>query len=580
MEFDVVIKNGMIVDGARNPRYRNDIGIKDGMIVRIGKIENPRAKKVIDATGLVVAPGFIDLHTHYDAQVFWDPYLSTSGFHGVTSVVIGNCGFGFAPMAEDLRERAMKSMTRVEAIPMATMEAALPWDWVSYPEYLDSIERAPKSVNVLPYMPVNPILIWVLGLADAKAGRKPTDAEHARMAKLLHEAMEAGACGWSAQCLGQSGRPDVETQGGAAQNDFDGTPMPSDVMWPETRAVLAKVLSERGEGFIALSMGLSNPQEWEELADIRGAPLLWQALPPSGDEMGTAIRNHLLGWLKTCHDKGLRIYAQGITQDPPLVFTFDYYDLWGPVWGEYMGPNLSVEQKLTNLADPQVRAKLREAPLKYMFISSIPDTRLHKVYSDQYRQYEGLLIGEVAEKTGKHAVDIVCDIVLADELKTIFETRQFDTTLEGIKVLIDNPYVIPGLSDGGAHLKYLTAGSYGTEYIAKFVREHQLTTLEEAHWRLSALPAFCAGFRDRGTLREGAAADIIVYDYEKLTFTFPEFVRDLPGGEYRVTNRGSGYRYVLVNGEVTIEHDAPTNVHSGALLRSGRIRTRKSTKAA
>jgi N-acyl-D-aspartate/D-glutamate deacylase len=131
MEFDVVIKNGMIVDGARNPRYRNDIGIKDGMIVRIGKIENPRAKKVIDATGLVVAPGFIDLHTHYDAQVFWDPYLSTSGFHGVTSVVIGNCGFGFAPMAEDLRERAMKSMTRVEAIPMATMEAALPWDWVS-----------------------------------------------------------------------------------------------------------------------------------------------------------------------------------------------------------------------------------------------------------------------------------------------------------------------------------------------------------------------------------------------------------------------------------------------------------------
>jgi len=580
MEYDVVIKNGMIVDGARNPRYRSDIGIKDGIIVRIGKIENPRAKKVVDASGLVVAPGFIDLHTHYDAQVFWDPYLSTSGFHGVTSVVIGNCGFGFAPMAVELRERAMKSMTRVEAIPMATMEAALPWDWVSYPEYLDSIERSPKSVNVLPYMPVNPILIWVLGLADAKAGRKPTDAEHAQMAKLLHEAMDAGACGWSAQCLGQSGQPEVETQGGAAQNDFDGTPMPSDVMWPETRAVLAKVLSERGEGFIALSMGLSNPEEWEKLADISGAPLLWQALPPSGDEMGSAIRSHLLGWLNSCQERGLRIYAQGITQDPPLVFTFDYYDLWGPVWGEYMGPNLSVAAKLANLADPEVRAKLREAPLKYMFISSIPDTRLHKIYNAEYRRFEGLLISEVAEQTGKHPVDVVCDIVLADELKTIFETRQFDTTLEGIKSLIDNPFVIPGLSDGGAHLKYLTAGSYGTEYIAKFVREHKLTTLEEAHWRLSALPAFCAGFRDRGTLREGAAADIIVYDYDNLTFTFPEFVRDLPGNEYRVTNRGAGYRYVLVNGEITIEGDAPTHVHSGALLRNGRVRARKAAKAA
>lgn len=571
-EFDTLIKDGMIVDGARNPRYRGDIGIKDGVIARIGKIAPERAARVIDANGLIVAPGFIDLHTHYDAQVFWDPYLSTSGFHGVTSVVLGNCGFGFAPMAPEMRQRAMLSMTKVEAIPLVTMEAALPWDWVSYPEYLDSMDRAPKSLNILPYVPLNPLLIWTLGLDDAKAGRKPTDAEHAQMAKLLNEAMDAGACGWSAQSLGQPGEPGTETQGGAAQNDFDGTPMPTDVMWPETRMAMAKVLGERGEGFIALSMGLAGPEEWEALAAASGAPMLWQALPPSGDEMGKGVRQYLFNWLDSCHQRGLKIYAQGITQDPPLVFTFDYFDLWGPVWNALVGPDVPKALKLANLNDPEQRAKLREAPLKYMFIDAIDDTLLHRTYTARYKEFERMRLGDIAAKLGQHVVDLVCDMVAADELRTVFQTRQFDTTLEGVKELIDNPYIIPGLSDGGAHLKYLTAGSYGTEYIAKFVREHKLSTLEDAHWRLSALPAFCAGFRDRGTLREGAAADIIIYDYDKLDFTFPEFVSDLPGGEYRVTNQGLGYRYVLVNGQVTIEDDKPTHVHSGQLLRNGRAR--------
>ncbi len=571
-EFDVVIKDGMIVDGARNPRYRGDIGISDGVITRIGKIDPARASRVIDAKGLVVAPGMIDLHTHYDAQVFWDPYLSSSGFHGVTSVVLGNCGFGFAPMQPALRERAMMSMTRVEAIPYATLKATLPWDWTSYPQYLDSMDRAPKALNILPYVGLNPLLIWTMGFDDAKSGRKPTDAEHAEMARLLNEAMDAGACGWSAQCLGTPGDPSQPTAGGAAQVDYDGTPMPTDVMWQETRLAMAKVLGERGEGFIALSMGLAPPEVWEPIAELSGAPILWQAVPPSGDEMGTGIRRHLFSWFKSCHERGLRIYGQGITQDPPLVFTFDYFDLWGPVWGKYLGPDATTAQKLTNLADPVVREELRAAPVKYMFIDAIGDTILHQTTTAEFKPFERKRIHEIAAAQGKHIVDVVCDLVLADTLKTVFQTRQFDTTLEGVKELIDNPYIIPGLSDGGAHLKYLTTGSYGTEYISKYVREHQLTTLEEAHWRLSALPAFCAGFRDRGTLREGAAADIIVYDYDRLSYTFPEFVRDLPGDEYRITNRGAGYRYVLVNGEVTIEDDKPTHRHSGQLLRNGKAR--------
>ena len=569
--YDIVIRNGTIVDGARHPRYRGDIGVKDGVIQRMGRIPSGEAEREIDASGLVVAPGFIDLHTHYDAQVFWDPYLTTSGWNGVTSVVIGNCGFGFAPTRKDLRHRAMQSMTKVEAIPMATMEAALPWDWETYPEMLDSIDRAPKAVNLLPYVGVNPLLIWVMGLEDAKAGRKPTDAEHQEMARLLHEAMDAGACGWSSQTLGAIGDPTQETAGGAAQSDFDGTPMPSDVMWPETQLILAKVLGDRGEGFIELSGAVLPNEHWEQLAELSGAPIIYQALPASGKMF--ELREHLFAWFQSCQERGLRIYGQGITQNPPLVVTFDYWDLWGEVWNEFSGPDVPREKKLANLADPGVREKLRAEPLKHGFIGAVDEAIVQVAQSAENQRFVGRSLAEIAEAEGKHVVDAICDIVVADKLDTIFQVSQFDMTLEGIKHLIDNPYIIPGLSDGGAHVKYLAAGSYATEYISRYVRDHAFTTLEEAHWRLSALPAFCAGFRDRGVLREGAAADIIVYDYERLDYEFPNFRHDLPGDEYRIASAGTGYRYVLVNGAITIEDDEQTDVHSGVLLRGGQRST-------
>jgi N-acyl-D-amino-acid deacylase len=568
-EFDVVIKDGMIIDGARNPRYRGDVAISNGVVAKIGRVNPNDARRVLDARGLIVAPGFVDLHTHYDAQIFWDPYLTTSGWHGVTSVVIGNCGFGFAPMAPEMRERAMLSMTRVEAIPLATMKAALPWDWVSYPEFLDSIDRMPKALNILPYIPVNPLLIWVLGLEDAKAGRKPTDAEHAAMVLLLNEAMDAGACGWSAQSLGQPGKPGRDSAGGP-QGDFDGTSMPSDVMWPETRLALAKVLGERGAGFIELSMGLGGREHWEELAAVSGAPI-WQAVVGSGGPMG-AMRKDLFAWFKRCQERGLRIYGQGLGNVCPLMFTFEYWDLWGPVWDELAGPQVPAEKKLANLAGAEGRAALRGIAPGFMFVDSVADTVMFRTDSAQYKQFEGVRLGEIASRTGQDMIDVLCDVVVADRLKTTFLTRQFHVDASGLKELADNPYIIPGLSDGGAHTKYLTGGGYATEFLCEVVRANQFLSLEEAHWRLSALPATCAGFKDRGVVREGACADVIVYDYEKLRYTTPEFLHDLPGNEYRVVSRGQGYRYVLVNGQVTIEDDRQTGTHSGALLRGGRFR--------
>src|SRR5258708_3884572 len=190
-EFDLVVKNGMIVDGTLAPRFRDDIGVKNGKIAKIGRIEPHEAAKVVDADGLIVAPGFIDLHTHYDAQIFWDPYLTISGWHGITSVVIGNCGFGFAPVHKTEHERAMLTMVRTEAIPLASMKAAMKFDWETYPQFMDALDRQPKGVNLLPNLPMHPLPAYVIGMEESKTARMPTAQAHATIRRMLTEAMTA-----------------------------------------------------------------------------------------------------------------------------------------------------------------------------------------------------------------------------------------------------------------------------------------------------------------------------------------------------------------------------------------------------
>src|ERR1700723_3678921 len=290
-DFDIQIKGGTIVDGTRVPRYHGDVWIKDGKIAQMGGRAPGFAKKVIDADGLIVAPGFIDLHTHYDAQIRWDPYCTISGWHGVTSLVLGNSGFGFAPCKPDFRDRSMLTMTRTEAIPYASMKAGMNWDWETLPQYLDSLQRAPKGINCIQYMPTASLMTYVMGLEAAKT-RPATDAERAEMARPLPQGMDAGPCGFSIQRLGRN----------SGQPDFDGSPMVTDTMCDEDILNLARVLRERDEGFVQITQATGHIKDdlafLEWLAAEANRPILHNAIAPA--RHNPKIHQRSLPWLKRC----------------------------------------------------------------------------------------------------------------------------------------------------------------------------------------------------------------------------------------------------------------------------------------
>jgi N-acyl-D-amino-acid deacylase len=571
-EFDTLIKGGTIVDGTRVPRYRADVGLKNGKIAKIGRLQSSSATRVLDATGLIVAPGFIDLHTHYDAQLHWDPYCSIASWHGVTSVTIGNCGFGFAPVHAGDAERAMLALSRNEAIPLEPMKVSMAFDWETFPQYMDRLSRMPLGINLSHLFPVTPLVAYVMGGFDEAKTRFPNEKETAQIARLLAEGMDAGAAGWSAQRLA----PEVQ---GSIQRDYDGTPMVSDILPDELYLALAKVLREKGAGCIQLTQATPQGPEHDfgfnvRLAEESGRPVLYNVIVVN-DRFPEFFRMQLQ-WLTDANAKGIPVFGQTFTARAPFRFTFEDWNLFddSPVWREAtLG---TVEERRAKLANPTIRQAMREEYgtgttfVRDFLFGELPTFIAKKVRRpDLKERYEGLSVGQIAEREGKHVIDALLDLSVADDLRTEWQTPLVNANVENYRELMSSPYTIPGVSDGGAHVKFLTPGTFPTDMLTWMVRENGILSLEEAHFRLSCLPAWAAGFKDRGCLREGLAADLAVYDLEKLRVEPSEVVYDLPAGEWRRVQRASGYRWIMVNGQVTFAEGQCTGATPGTLLRHG-----------
>ncbi len=580
-EFDLIIKGGTVVDGTRVPRYRADVGIKNGKIAKIGRLKGSDAEKVLDASGLIVAPGFIDLHTHYDAQIHWDPYLTISSWHGVTSVTVGNCGFGFAPLHAKDAERAMLALSRNEAIPLEPMKVSMKVDWETFPQYMDRLDRMPLGINFSHLFPVAPAVAYVMGGFDEAKGRFPNDKEMAEIVRLFHEAMDAGAVGWSAQRL-------FPESSSSVQRDYDGSPMITDILPDEFYLTLAKALGERGEGciqFTQSSSGVHDPNRGmhadfnfnARLAEESGRPVLFNAIAIN-DKFPHVYRAQLK-WLAEANSKGIPVFGQAVTARTPVRMTFENWNLFdsSPIWREATLGTL--EEKKAKLANPQIRKALKEEydagsavtkSLDFLF-GEIPKFIARKVRRpDLKEKYEGLSVAQIAEMENKHVIDAMLDLTVADDLKTEWAGPVLNENVEHHRELMSSPYTLPGVSDGGAHVKFITPGTYSTDMLAWMVRDTGALTLEEAHFRLSGLTGWAAGFKDRGVLREGMAADIVVYDLENLKILPDEIAYDLPAGEWRRIQKAEGYRWILVNGQVTFEDGKCTGATAGRLLRGGR----------
>ena len=572
-DYDILIRNGTVIDGTTIPRFKADVGIKDGKVAKIGGIMGTATgDKEINAEGNIVAPGYIDIHTHYDAQILWDPYCTISGWHGVTSVLLGNCGFGFAPIPPELRDRAMLMMTRNEAISFETMKEGMEWDkygWETLPDWIDHLKQIPKGVNCQTLVPLNPVYSYVMGSVEEAKSRRPTQDEKEQMFAIMHEAMDNGACGFSYQ---RCGVPSV-------QPDWDGSPMPTDVIPDHELIEFGRELAKRGEGFIEMFDAAPSDHDTVEdfmtsLAEAADRPIVRNIL--LANDENPEPHERFLEWLDESHEKGLQVFGMGFTVRSPTIITFEDWSLWdgNREWREVM--NGAYEDRVALMKDESKRVALRkEIDTIGLGVqgTSGPAHKLEVHSTGGYPdldKYVGKCVADIAEDEGKHLADVLLDVSLASEFKAEFVGDAYVCSPETTAKVLSSPYVVPGISDGGAHTHFSVQGAYPTDLLEWMVRDEGLVTAEQAHYGLSRLPAHMCNLGDRGILREGAPADVVVYDPDTIRRApaWNELVRlhDMPAGEWRWSQRAEGLNYTMVNGQVTFEGLDCTGATPGEVL--------------
>ena len=555
-EYDLVIRGGTIVDGTGVPRYRADLAVKNGRIAKIsGKIPSGSARQ-IDGSGCIVAPGAVDLHTHYDAQVQWDPYCSLSGWFGVTSLTIAQCGFGFAPTKPEDRDLNMRMMNRIEAIPLESMRLGMRWDWETFPQFLDSLDGQGLGVNIGALFPFSPLRGYVLGMKPARERTSVTGTELNRMKELFHEAMVVGAFGFSLN-LNMEDRAE------------DGGALPSHVASEEELLGLAEVLGEFGVGHMSQTIGFGLTPE--EQASMRET--LTRLMRLSGRPLHMVDVDEESGpqWMKAQRAEGLPVMLQrqcNVIEAEFKLSEFNLYD-YMPNWVQpLVGTG---QERAAKLRDPAVRAAMKQdvEETPYNMRADYNVVKALEVVHERNYPYEGLTMTQLGDALGKHPLDAWLDLAIDEEMETVFSTV-FSEGGEELARALKDPYSHISFSDGGAHTRYLTSAIWPVLWLSYWLRDKEIMSLEEGIYKMSALPAWLADFKGRGTLRAGDWADIIVYNQEEIGFLYdkPVFANDFPGGERRVIQKAKGLRYTIVNGAVTFEGNECTGAVPGKLLRS------------
>ena len=563
MSYDLLIKNGMVIDGIGTPGYRADVAVIGGKIAEIGKIKEG-AKRIIDASDLIVSPGFIDPHTHYDAQICWDLPLTSSCWHGVTTVVMGNCGVGIAPCKPEAREIAAWDLVNVEGIPFEVLSQGIAWEWVSFPEYMAAAQKRGLGINAAFLAPLTPFRHYVMGEESMERAARPE--EIVQIKALLHEAMAAGAFGWTTTTILQ-------------HVGYQGRPLACRQASPEELKAYANVLKESGRGAIEIALtksgGILADEEYE-LLDLllteSGRPVTWLAL---------VVRQDLSeSYIESLYKADPLIKRGGIPQVNSLPMTnefnlhrpflFGSHPSWKPAF------NQPVEEQMKVYRDPSFRQAFRkELEKPRVFSGKWELVEVKEVNNPALKPLEGKTVAEIAQARGKDPLDTFFDVALEDNLHAEYLIALFNVDEKRVSKLITDNRIMIGLSDGGAHVDMHDNAGYCTYLLGNWVREKQVMTLERGIQRLTSEPANFFGMQDRGKLAPGMAADIAIFDPNTIGPTVSpikhqEWRSDLPGsGRRLVWPADKGVKYTIVNGAILYENQKHNGTLPGQVLRSG-----------
>ncbi|HVC60763.1 MAG TPA: amidohydrolase family protein [Acetobacteraceae bacterium] len=567
MTLDLVIRNGTIVDGSGMGRYRADVGIADGRIVEIGRIRAP-AQRSINADGLIVAPGFIDGHTHMDAQVNWDRQGTCSCWHGVTSVIMGNCGFALAPCPPADREWFARCLTAVEDIPLEAMLAGIDWNWETFPEYLATVERLPKALNYGAYIGHSALRMYVMG---KRALTEPaTEDDIARMVYAVKQAVRAGAMGFSSSRAGTHVTP-------------DDTPVASRIAeWSEIDALVG-AMAELDAGIFQVGPDVSSgPAQRVFLDRLRqvaldsGRPVMFGTISTRQGEAPNSYR-YQLDYLDRSVAAGARMFGQTTTKSINAIFALKSYLPFDalPHWKQLRALPLQEQQRL--MADPAMRQQLvadedSMRPRDNVFQgggAATTDPRkpdYANLFAMRDVEWNDPTVAALAAERGKHPVEVMLDLMLTNE-DQVFVQPLVNEGRDDVLDMLRHPWTLTTFSDSGAHVCQEMGSSLQTHMLSYWVRARQAFTLEQAVRKLTFDNAAAWELNDRGLVRTGFAADLVLFDEHTVRPTMPVVEADLPGGARRLVQKAEGIAATIVNGQVAFENGVATGACGGQLLK-------------